>query len=66
MGNIRTKDIKNISFEMIDVNPSKFSTDFEQNKQGVNDFKLNTTKMIRNKIAGYVTRIMVVRSYQKN
>ena len=58
MGNIRTKDIKNISREMVSQNAEKFSHDFDQNKEAVNEFKLNTTKMIRNKIAGYITRIM--------
>ncbi len=62
MGNVRTKDIKKISFEMIKRRPEKFSLDFEQNKQAVNEFKLNTTKLIRNKIAGYTTRIMRTRS----
>ena len=62
MGNIRTADIKKASFQLIEIYPDKFSRDFEQNKKGVNEANLNSTKMIRNKVAGYITRIM---SYKK-
>ena len=58
MGNIRTADIKKVSFQLIETYPDKFSHDFEQNKQSVNEANLNSTKMIRNKVAGYITRIM--------
>jgi small subunit ribosomal protein S17e len=64
MGNIRTKDIKNASFDLIESYPQKFTTDFEHNKTEVNGFKLSVTKLLRNKIAGYITR--VVRSRQNS
>ncbi len=62
MGNIRTDDIKKMSFRLIEAYPEKFSTDFEHNKESVNELNLTTTKLMRNKIAGYITTSMKVRS----
>ena len=57
MGNIRTKDIKKVSFELVKMYPERFNADFENNKKSVNELKLTDTKLLRNKVAGYVTRI---------
>jgi small subunit ribosomal protein S17e len=57
MGNIRTKDIKKISFDFIETYPEKFSGDFEQNKTSLAELNLKTTKLTRNRVAGYITRI---------
>ena len=61
MGNIRTKDIKKVSFQLVEAYPDKFNRDFENNKDIVNRSNVATTKIIRNKIAGYVTRIKKTR-----
>jgi small subunit ribosomal protein S17e len=57
MGNIRSKDIKKIAFELRQVYPDKFSGDFEKNKEELKNLGLITQKIARNRIAGYVTRI---------
>ena len=56
MGNIRTSFIKRTSKELIENYEGKFSTDFEENKKLVEEFSTVSTKHLRNKIAGYVTR----------
>lgn len=56
MGRIRTKDIKKLSFELIEKR-SEFGDDFEMNKESVNKLNLVMSKRDRNKVAGYVTRI---------
>jgi small subunit ribosomal protein S17e len=38
-----------------------FTTDFDQNKEVVDELLTNTTKRLRNRIAGYVTRLMILR-----
>lgn len=58
MGNIRTKDIKKASFELVELYPDSFNTDFENNKNFIKGLNLGTSKIIRNKISGYVTRVM--------
>lgn len=57
MGNIRTKDIKKVSFEVVKMYPERFNADFENNKKSINELNITDTKLLRNKIAGYVTRI---------
>ncbi len=58
MGNIRTSFIKRTSKELIENYEGKFTTDFEENKKLVEEFTTVSTKHLRNKIAGYVTRIV--------
>ncbi|MDR1819259.1 MAG: 30S ribosomal protein S17e [Methanobrevibacter sp.] len=58
MGNIRTSFVKRISKELIETHRGKFSTDFDVNKKLVAEYSTVSTKHLRNKIAGYVTRLM--------
>lgn len=58
MGNIRTKDIKTASFKLMNAYPERFNTDFENNKQVVQELKITDKKIARNKVAGYITRVM--------
>ena len=62
MGNIRTKDIKKASFELVEAYPERFNGDFENNKQAVNEVKIANSKLLRNKLAGYITRIKARRN----
>jgi small subunit ribosomal protein S17e len=58
MGNIRTAFVKRIAKELIENNPDKFTLDFEENKKLVEELSTVNTKHLRNKIAGYITRLM--------
>jgi small subunit ribosomal protein S17e len=57
MGNVRTKDIKKASHELIKMYPDKFNEDFENNKQVLQELKLIDSKIVRNKIGGYITSL---------
>ena len=58
MGNIRTSFVKRISKDLIETHPGKFTTDFEENKVLVAEYSTVSTKHLRNKIAGYITRLV--------
>ncbi|MBI5332109.1 MAG: 30S ribosomal protein S17e [Candidatus Aenigmarchaeota archaeon] len=58
MGRIRGKDIKAVAFDLHDAYPEKFSEDFEQNKRSVNELNLFDSKKKRNRVAGYVVRVV--------
>ena len=58
MGRIRTHDIKKVSFELVERYSNRFTADFKTNKEIVNEVKVADSKKIRNKIAGYITRIV--------
>jgi small subunit ribosomal protein S17e len=58
MGNIRTSFVKRTSRELIETYEGTFTTDFDENKLLVVKFTTVSTKHLRNKIAGYVTRLV--------
>ncbi len=64
MGRIRTKLIKKLSAEMVRKYPDKFSLDFSQNKLALDKLSLqfHIDKPMRNKIAGYIVRVIEKKS----
>lgn len=60
MGKVRTDTVKRISRELIRRYPARFAGDFESDKQAVNELVVTQSKRLRNRIAGYVTRLKVV------
>lgn len=61
MGKVRTEQVKRIARELLDKYPSKFSTDFENNKKLVNEFTNISSIKLRNRVAGYTARLAAVR-----
>lgn len=59
MGNIRTSFVKRLSRELVETHKD-FTTDFDINKKLVMEHSTVSTKHLRNKIAGYVTRLKVL------
>lgn len=62
MGRIRTRDIKQAAAQLRETYPEKFSNDFETNKQALDELNVAVSKRMRNKVAGYITRLAVRRS----
>ena len=61
MGRIKTKMIKRLTFELIKRHRDRFTTLFEENKKVVREYLGDdSSKKIRNSVAGYVTRLMKV------
>jgi len=58
MGNIKQTFIKRTARELFDRYPNEFSRDFEHNKRKVEELTNVTSKTIRNRIAGYMTRLV--------
>ncbi|MCQ6961848.1 MAG: small subunit ribosomal protein S17e [Methanolobus sp.] len=56
MGNIRQNNIKTISLRLIDKYGDSFTGDFDANKLLVTKYTTIESKVIRNRVAGYVTR----------
>ena len=61
MGKIRTEMVKRISRELVERYPKNFDTEFEQNKQFLKEIGLDISKKLRNRIAGYITRIVIIK-----
>lgn len=58
MGNVRSKAIKRISKDIVISFYNILSDDFENNKRVVAEVTNVQSKLLRNKIAGYVTTLM--------
>jgi len=54
---VRTEQVKRIAQELIKRHPDKFSTDFENNKKLVESLTRISSTKLRNRVAGYVTRL---------
>jgi small subunit ribosomal protein S17e len=63
MGKVRTEMVKRISLELLDRYEKSFSKEFEQNKQFLNEIELDVSKKLRNRIAGYVTRLVKIEQF---
>lgn len=57
MGNIRPTYIKRVAHELLDQHSQHFSDDYEHNKEMVDKLTNVRGKVLRNRIAGYVTRL---------
>jgi small subunit ribosomal protein S17e len=59
LGNIRQIHIKNIAKELLEKYPNDFKhDDFQHNKKKVAELTDVKSILIRNRIAGYVTRLL--------
>jgi small subunit ribosomal protein S17e len=56
VGNIRSTYIKRVAIALVRNHPEAFTGDFQHNKKMVQELTDVTTAMLRNRIAGYVTR----------
>lgn len=66
MGRVRTEMVKKIARELLQISPERFSTDYEENKKAVNELVASKTKRVRNRIAGYVTRLRIIESQRSS
>lgn len=58
MGNVKPKLVKRTAKMLVEMHPDAFTTDFEFNKKKVAEFLDISSEMLRNQIAGYVTRLV--------
>ncbi len=60
LGKVRTDTVKRTSRELLRRFPEHFTGNWESDKQAVNELVTTQSKRLRNRIAGYVTRLKVV------
>ena len=60
MGKVRREAVKKIAREMIKRYPDRFTTDFEENKKGLEPLLEIPSIRLRNRIAGYITRLVAI------
>lgn len=65
MGKVRSYIIKKTAEELMQLHNDEIATDFERNKQIVDQYLDTRTKKMRNKIAGYLTGLKRVEEHRK-
>jgi len=64
VGKVRTVLVKRLARELVERYEDSFSKEFNHNKELVDELLTNTTKRLRNRIAGYITRLMTLREHE--
>lgn len=59
MGKVRIGKVKGVSNELVSKYPTVFTTDFETNKKLVYQYSDIRSKHLNNRVAGYITRLLV-------
>jgi len=57
MGRIKTRKVKSVTQDLLELHRDQFTGDFNENKLKVNELTNVKSKKLRNIIAGYATRI---------
>ena len=60
MGKVRPERVKRIARELLRRYPDKFTADFESNKKLLDSLTKISSIKLRNRIAGYVTRLVAI------
>ena len=58
MGKVRPVFIKKVSKELVERYPTVFSSSFEENKNQLQKYAIIQSKLVRNRIAGYITHLI--------
>ena len=66
MGKVRPDHIKEIARKLVERFPEKFTSDFDHNKKMVNELTNVTSSKIRNRVAGYIVRLIKSTSNKKS
>jgi len=65
MGKVRTEQVKRLAREILRKYPNKVTTDFGNNKLVVSEYTNISSTKLRNRVAGYTTRLAAIRYGQE-
>lgn len=57
--------IKRISTAVLDKYPDRFGSDFENNKKALQEIAITKSKVLRNRVAGYITSYLRKQTVQE-
>lgn len=60
MGKVRPDRVKRVARELVERFPEKCTVDFESNKKLVESLTNISSTKLRNRIAGYITRLVTI------
>ena len=60
MGKVRPEYVKRKARELVELYPDRFSADFQANKEAMKSVAQISSVKLRNRIAGYITRLAAI------
>ncbi len=60
MGKVKTEQIKHLAKELMTKFPDRFTGNFDENKELVSKLTQGATTRVRNQVAGYITRTVIL------
>lgn len=58
MGRVRPKHVKRLARDLVEEDEDRFEEDFDHNKEVLKDLDLVESKKLRNRVAGYIVRVL--------
>lgn len=58
MGRVRQTYIKRLAKDLVEADPERFNEDFDHNKEELKDIDEFNSKRLRNRVAGYIVRVV--------
>jgi small subunit ribosomal protein S17e len=58
MGRVRQTYVKRLARDLVNADEEKFSEDFDENKEALKDTEEFSSKRLRNRVAGYIVRVV--------
>ena len=58
MGRVRQTYVKRLAKDLVDADEEKFSEDFDENKEALQETGEFESKRLRNRVAGYIVRVV--------
>lgn len=58
MGRVRQTYIKRLAKDLVAADEERFSEDFDENKEELKDMEEFNSKKLRNRVAGYIVRVV--------
>lgn len=58
MGRVRPHSIKRLARDLVDKHGDRFEQDFDHNKAVLKEMDLYDSRKVRNRVAGYIVRVL--------
>ncbi|RLF11094.1 MAG: 30S ribosomal protein S17e [Thermoprotei archaeon] len=65
MGKVRSGVVKSMARRLLTLYGDRFTSNFEENKRLVSELTTIRAKHLRNRVAGYITRLVKMRSFKE-
>jgi small subunit ribosomal protein S17e len=58
MGRVRQTYVKRLAKDLVEADSERFSEDFDENKEELKETEEFSSKKLRNRVAGYIVRVL--------